>query len=331
MTTKTIPKTPDQALLDLARDPLVGLEAFAGRLRELLDGGASLSARDDEGRDALMVAAARSEGGGKVDALLAAGARVDSVDEGFNSALHHAAQAGNFAAVASLLAAEAFPEARNRLGATPLHLAAQADCPEAVLQLAWAGVDVEPLDNTGRTPLQRASDSRDPKPAAVGALVRAGVDLSAPTADGDEVVVWAATHSLVGRVAALAGAQGLAQMSRRGDELLRENLPGAIRRHLPLDFTAPSADGITGLHEAARHGEVKATGFFLGLGMGVADRDDKQRSALAHAAESANLAAPAIIKVLLAAGAPVDDQGDGRHQTPLMRACRLDRPDNAPH
>ena len=92
------------------------------------------------------------------EALLEAGAEVDAKDNDGATALMEAARRGHAAAIAALLAAGAEVEAKYNEGATALMLAAQGGHAAAIAALVAAGAEVEAKDDNGMTALMFAEE-----------------------------------------------------------------------------------------------------------------------------------------------------------------------------
>ena len=110
------------------------------------------------GQTALHMAAARVLGSSSVDLLLAAGARLDSVDYEGNTPLHKAADWDCVEALARLLAAGAEIDAVNRHGHTALMQAVVGNrCPDTVKFLLDEGADMDRVnEQEGKTAYELA-------------------------------------------------------------------------------------------------------------------------------------------------------------------------------
>ena len=186
------------AALLLARD--------AAMIDELLAGGASIAARDRDGRTALAIAV-RTAHEPAAAALRRAGAsdaaEVDDVDRALGACVagvrpagagagrparalrrsdhQHVAWAirrGRLAALPALLALGLDPDVPDDDGEAPLHLAVAARAGDAVEALLAAGARADALDYRGEAPLALAT--RLGEPAIADRLVRAGATRREP-------------------------------------------------------------------------------------------------------------------------------------------------------
>ena len=193
--------TPLHAVLWYGNTPAV--------IRALIEGGANPEAPDGDGNTPLfhVIKAVQIEDQAhagerlaRLDALLAAGASVETRDEKGRTALHQAVSwfhyRNNSAIIKRLAAAGADPNARDRFGNTPLHDAADSwGSGGAIEALVAIGANIEARNEDGNTPLHLAAEyARDwgierlqPGEAseAIAALLDAGANATARNAEGE--------------------------------------------------------------------------------------------------------------------------------------------------
>ena len=171
----------------------VGEGASPDVVQVLLDAGADPNARNDYDVTPLHVAPGTGTWPDLVRMLLGAGADPNALDRHGLAPLHLAAGAGAGAeAVQLLLDAGADPNARAHLGLTALHWAVREDAiPEVVQALLAAGADPNARNDYDVTPLHRAAGF-GASPEVVRALLDAGADPNAPDVQGQTSLHWAA-------------------------------------------------------------------------------------------------------------------------------------------
>jgi ankyrin repeat protein len=130
-------------------------DADTGTLRALLDSGADVNARDDNGATALMYQAGhRPPNVDNIYMLLAKSADVNATDNDGWTALMRAAYSGYPDNVRVLLDSGAKVNAKNNKGKTALLVAAEEGLLEVIRTLLQGGADVSEKDKYGRTALQ---------------------------------------------------------------------------------------------------------------------------------------------------------------------------------
>ena len=287
--------------------------------------------------------AAREGAVAVLEVLLEAGADVHASD-GVGTALHFA----RTAEVAEiLLAAGADVNARQADGETPLHTTGRWNLGVLEVLLA-AGADVDPRDSDGRTPLMRAALVS--KIAVIEALLAAGADANSTDEEG-----WTLLHSAVrGR----KNVTVIKSLLAAGADLHARNADGqtplwvaAKYNENPAVFEvllAAGADmhvvdnhGWTLLHAAAANEHPTIVHQLLTAGADTNARDQHGETPLHQAASYSGWveydsdptmtkpawpshSSPAVIEVLLAAGANVHAR-DNFGRTPLHGAARLNR------
>lgn len=146
------------------------LAAFTGRteiVAALLDHGATIDHRAPDGMTALLAGtsyAATTRDISCVELLVARGASTTLCNDEGNDALMIAARNGLVELVILMLKAGANPRAKNRYGSTALMQAARGHMVETVLILLRAGADRSQRDDQGLTAADYARDGGTPPP-----------------------------------------------------------------------------------------------------------------------------------------------------------------------
>jgi ankyrin repeat protein len=171
------------------------------RVRQLISAGASVNAKGEYGRTALMTAA--DEGYVEcLNALIAAGADLNA--KGLSgTALINAARSGRLVCLESLIAAGADVHAAHGDGSTALVWAASDGSSDCVRALIAAGVNVNADGNMGNTALLAASRS---SVDCVEALISAGANVNAQGNFGNTPLIYAARFGQLKCVKALIAA-----------------------------------------------------------------------------------------------------------------------------
>lgn len=303
----------------------------------LVDGGARLAARDEDGATALHLAARHGEAG-VARVLLTAGADADATTELGRTPLHEAAQGlgtpdgldARLEVARLLLARGADPNAREKSGFRPLRYVLspggdprrpQLTTParEMAELLLDAGAAVGAIDGQGTTPLHQAAWLGDT--ALMRVLLARGADVDAVDRFGSPL----ASAASAGHAAAadLLLANG-ARVERRspGSPVPWEGLPlaqaltpaGEESRDLAARRTAVAGlllehdasleerdgSGRTLLHWAAQNGDSARADFLLAHGADPDVADTKGFTALHRAVEEGHVG---VARVLLAHGA----------------------------
>ncbi len=154
----------------------------------LLDGGASVEARDRLGARPLSHAA-RSGHLDMVDLLLARGAPVDARNLAGSTALYFAAERGHVAIVQRLIERNADVNLTGRSGASPVAAAAYAGRDMVVRMLLAHGADRK-ADDTGKPPVVYAAAGG--QLGIVKQLLALDIDVNARYANDLTLLMWAA-------------------------------------------------------------------------------------------------------------------------------------------
>ena len=151
-----------------AESPLAkaAVQGNLGDIRDQLDKGADVNARDALGRTALHIAA--FYGWPKTtELLIARGADINARDRVGMTPLHAAVISGGRAEVELLLRRKADIHARSDAGQTALHLSAATGQPKLSRYLIEQGADPRGEDSNGKTPLFYAEQNKHPQTTAL--------------------------------------------------------------------------------------------------------------------------------------------------------------------
>jgi ankyrin repeat protein len=155
---------------------------------QLLDGGASVDARDRLGARPLSHAA-RSGHLEMLDLLLARGAPIDARDLNGGTALYYAAERGHMPVVQRLIDRGADVKLTGRSGISPVAAAAYAGRDSIVALLLAHGADGHAPDDTGKPPVIYAAASG--RVDIVKQLLGSNGDLNARYANELTLLMWA--------------------------------------------------------------------------------------------------------------------------------------------
>ena len=276
-----------------------------------------------------------------IRALLKQGADANAPRGDGMTALHFAAAKGDAELASMLIYAGAQVSAVTRIGAyTPLHLAAQSGSVAVVDALMKAGADVNArTSSTGVTPLHLAAEAGSA--AVITALVDHKADINAKEAEwGQTPLMFAAAQNRVDAIKTLLARGADPKMATRtvdvAHELALDRAALALQKKI-LETTVPKGEPATASQaQAAIHAarELLASGRIPPKD--PAPTDDSIRpgfdpdeinppvafkgglTALLHASRQGNLPA---VKALVEGGAPIDQQGAGEGETPLLIAA----------
>jgi ankyrin repeat protein len=160
----------------------------------LIEAGADVNGRDNDGETPLTLAARYSDNPKVVAALIEAGADVNGRDGDGETPLMRACYYNYPEIIAALIEAGADVNARDDNGKTPLMRACYYNYPEIIAALIEAGADVNARDNDGKTPLTLAAEYSD-NPKVIAALIEAEADVNARDNYGETPLMRAAACS----------------------------------------------------------------------------------------------------------------------------------------
>ncbi len=276
-----------------------------------------------------------------IRALLKQGADANAPRGDGMTALHFAAEKGDAELASMLIYAGAQVSAVTRIGAyTPLHLAARSGSVAVVEALLKAGAEVNArTSTTGVTPLHLAAEAGSA--GVIAALVDHKADINAKEAEwGQTPLMFAAAQNRVDAIKALLAHGADPKITSKtvdvAHELALDRAALALQKKI-LDTTVPKGEQPTASQmQAAIHAarELLASGKIPPKDPAPADESlrpgfDPEEinppvafkgglTALLHAARQGNLPA---VKALVDGGAPIDQQGAGEGETPLLIAA----------
>jgi ankyrin repeat protein/beta-lactamase regulating signal transducer with metallopeptidase domain len=256
-------------------------------MRLLVDHGAKLDAKDQDGWTALRHAAA----GGKRDLV------EFFVSKGVDlPAFHLAACMGDLTRVKGLLEQGANVDATDELGWTPLSWATCLRRTEVAKLLVANGANVQVVAKDGTTPLLRAVQAGDRE--LVDLILSKGADVNTKDKQGRTMLGFAAAlgHREVAELLIAKGADVNARDNAMGWALANDRV--AIAKML----AAKGAEGVT-LPVAARIGDLARVKSLLEQGADVNAEDFRGATALHYAARGGF---QEMVEVLLAKGANVN-------------------------
>jgi len=155
-------------------------------IRALLAAGATIDARDEDGRTPLL-AATHANNVRAAETLIAAGADVNARDAIDDSPYLYAGAQGHLEILTMTLKHGADLKSVNRYGGTALIPAAERGHVETVRTLIAAGVEVDHVNRLGWTALLEAiilGDGGSSHRQIVDLLIAAGADVNLPDGDG---------------------------------------------------------------------------------------------------------------------------------------------------
>jgi len=285
----------DQTLWKASSEPSAGIleqgnsidevetESHAAMIPASPSAGSNISEPGDvnTGCQTALALAARRADLAAVNAILAAGTDVDSVDADGWSALRSAAWGGHLAVVSALLEAGASVDKADADGRTALRAAAWGGHVDVVNLLLKFGANVDLADSEGRTALIAAAYMAHA--AVVERLIEAGMNVNAADADSRTALA----------VAALGPVESASSRAKVVSLLIDA---GAEVDHRDRDMMTP-------LLVAAYEGDADVCELLLDAGADVDATDSAGRTTLQAAVISAM---SSVVSLLLFWGAAVD-------------------------
>ncbi len=205
----------DKAFLDLCKS------GTAVEIRDAINAGANVNAKDNDGVTPLMRAAIENSSV-VVKMLLNAGANVNAENKWGQTPLFLAAKKNSPEVLRTLLEAGANVDTKNNNGWTPLMTAAMFNSTEMVKMLLDAGASVNVKDKWGQTPLMLAAWKNSPR--TVNMLLNAGADVNAKSSYGYSrtPLMWAAGYNTNPEVvkALLEGGASVHDVDKKGRDAL---------------------------------------------------------------------------------------------------------------
>ena len=163
-----------------------------GTVRSLLEMGAEVKGKDQNGRTALWEGVSNGHEG-VVKLLLENGAEVDSKSNNGRTPLSRAVSQGHEAVIKLLLENSADVNSKDNTGRTPLSWAASHGDETVVKLLLENGAEVDSKDNSGQTPLSWAAASDWPE-AVIKPLLENGAEVDSKDRGGRTPLSWAALN-----------------------------------------------------------------------------------------------------------------------------------------
>ena len=233
-------ETQTPALTPVTKDPskesqpVCSEDKFEGAERPVLLQQAALD-------EQLRVAAERDDAG-RLQELLAAGAKIESADSTGRRPLHRAAVKNASAAATALIEAGAEVEATDSNGWRPLHTAANSDASEIMKILLKAGANVDAANKRGRSALHQATQNCQMN--AVTFLLEAGADLQLRDSKGKtplQLAIDRAHDGVVKVLQAEADRRSIVQHAEQSHEQQEESLSDRASSSDLMSSTQPSA------------------------------------------------------------------------------------------
>ena len=297
--------------------------------RFLLDHGADVTARDQDGETPLHLASSRGQPE-IARILIKRGADVTSRDKDKLTPLHLAAKEGRVVVAGILIDHGADTAAQNQGGEIPLHLAARWGKPDVARVLIDRGSDVTSENKDRSTPLHLAA--QEGRVVVAGMLIDHGADVAVQNQDG-ETSLHLSSRWGKPDVARILIERGSNVMAQNKDKLTplhltaqggRVVVAGMLIEH-GADVVAQSQDGETPLHLAARCGQPNIARILIDRGSDVKSENKDKATPLHLAAQEGGIK---VADMLIEGGADVAARNQDE-ETPLHLALRCGHPDVA--
>ena len=295
-------------------------------ISQLIQQGADLNARDDQGRTPLMTAT-HANRPDVVQALLDAGADVNIQDHQRDNPFLYAGAEGLLDILRLTIAAGADPRITNRYGGTALIPAAERGHVEVVDELlTHTHVDVNHVNNLGWTALLEAivlSDGGARHQRVVQLLIDHGADIHIADKDGVTPMQHAQTRGYKEIAGILRVAEGRSRPATQQDLALIAAAGNgdaqAVKQLLSQGANVHASDGagVTALIAAAYGDHVSIGELLIAAGADVNVQDNTKQSAYLIPTADGSLA---FLKLTLRSGADVH-RTDSYNGTGLIRAA----------